>query len=125
MNLKRIMRYVEEHAQSSPDAPAILAPGRLPVTYARLNEAVRGVSAYLSNRGLGPHNRVAVLLPDGVEFLLAFLAVSNVATCVPLDHNFTKDEFKSYLELSKAKALLVQDKTAGPAALAAQRLGIP
>jgi acyl-CoA synthetase (AMP-forming)/AMP-acid ligase II/thioesterase domain-containing protein/acyl carrier protein len=124
MSLKRIMSYIEAHALSTPETPAILAPRREPLNYAQLNKIVRETGGYLASLGLGINDRVAVALTDGMDMACAFFAVSNIATFIPLNPAFSSDEFKYYLRLLKVKALLVQENTRNEAEQAAAELGI-
>ena len=56
---------IQSYGRSARERDAILAPGRLPITYGTLwvwaKETVRG----LRNLGVGRRDRVAVVLPDG------------------------------------------------------------
>ncbi len=124
MSEARIMSYIEAHALSTPETPAILAPRRKPLTFAQLNEIVRQTGGYLAGLGLGINDRVAVALTNGMDMACAFFAVSNIATFIPLNPAFSSDEFKYYLRLLKVKALLVQENTRNEAEQAAAELGI-
>src|SRR5215472_12325830 len=63
---------------------AILAPDCAPVTYGavwvRVNDAIRALRSF----GIGPSDRVAVVLPNGPEAAVAVVAVAAGAVCVPL-----------------------------------------
>ena len=58
--------------------------------------------------GLGRNDRVALVLPNGPEMAVAFLAVAASATCAPLNPAYSADEFDFYLADLHAKALIVQ-----------------
>src|SRR5713101_3768803 len=74
---------LEHHAERTPDASAILAPGRAPLTYSRLYQHIDKVGNTLRAMGLGRHDRVAVVLPNGPDLAEAILAVAATATCAP------------------------------------------
>ena len=68
------------------------APGRAPLTYGRLYRHIDDVVQTLHAMGVGRHDRVALVLPNGPEMAVAFLAVAG-ATCAPLNPAYSADEF--------------------------------
>lgn len=117
----RIGHILQEWARRTPDAPAILAPGRVPLTYGRLGRHVDDVRSMLHARGVEYQDRVALFLPDGPEMAVAFLAVAANATCVPLNPAYSHHVLAVYLADIRAKALVVQAGLDTPARHAAQR----
>jgi acyl-CoA synthetase (AMP-forming)/AMP-acid ligase II len=72
-----------------------------------LNQVER-LTAILHSFGIGRGDRVAMALPNGLEVITAFLAVTTAAaTAAPLNSAYTADEFRFYLEDIGAKALIV------------------
>ena len=110
-----IPQMLADHAEYTPDALALLAPGRLPLTYSRLHQHVHDVLQMLHVIGLGRHDRIAVVLPNGPEMAVAFLGVSAVATCVPLNPTCGSSEFDLYFTELRPKALIVQAGIDSPA----------
>ena len=55
---------LEHHARRIPDAPAILAPERAPLTYGRLYQHVDEMEGRLRAMGITRNDRVAVVLPN-------------------------------------------------------------
>src|SRR5688572_19010749 len=50
---------------------------------------------------------VAIVLPNGIEFLISFLAVGNVGCkCAPLNPAYLEEEFSFYLKDTESKVLL-------------------
>ncbi|MDZ7959605.1 MAG: AMP-binding protein [Aulosira sp. DedQUE10] len=94
--------------RQNPGARAIAAPGRPPLTYARLDEHRQHISATLNGLGLGVGDRVAIVLPNGPEMAAAFLAVAACATSAPLNPAYSAEQFEFYLGDLNAKALIVQ-----------------
>src|SRR5262245_60825897 len=72
-------------AQQTPEAVAIAAPGRAPLTYGRLLERVDAVADALAARGIGRHDRVAIAIPNGPEMAVAFLGIASSSCCAPLN----------------------------------------
>lgn len=71
-------------AERRPDAPAILAPGRAPLSYAGLVAAVERAAAALCAQGVTPGTRIALVLPPGADTVTALLATGAVAAAAPL-----------------------------------------
>jgi amino acid adenylation domain-containing protein/non-ribosomal peptide synthase protein (TIGR01720 family) len=111
-------------AEHTPDAPAILAPGRTPLTYSRLCLHIDNVQQTLQAMGLARNDRVAVVLPSGPEMVVTFLAVASGATCAPLNPDYGTNEFDFYLADLHAKALIVQAGIDTPVRAVAQARGI-
>jgi acyl-CoA synthetase (AMP-forming)/AMP-acid ligase II len=103
-----LAHLLELHASSRPEAVAIEAPGRPPLTYRRLREEVGRAAAALGAMGVGQGIRVALVLPNGPEMAVAFLAVATCATSAPLNPAYRAREFSFHLGDMDAGAVLVQ-----------------
>ncbi len=112
-------------AEHVPDAVAIAAPGRVPLTYAGLRRHVEDTVRRLNDLGVGRNDRVAIMLPNGPEMTSAFLGVAAGATAAPLNPAYQRSELDFYLGDLEAKALIVQAKDESPARSVARRRGIP
>jgi acyl-CoA synthetase (AMP-forming)/AMP-acid ligase II/acyl carrier protein/NRPS condensation-like uncharacterized protein len=116
---------LSDYGRNAPDRYAILAPGRLPMTYGALwmqaNDVVRG----LRSVGVGRADRVAVALPDGPEAAVATIAVAAGAVCVPLNPGFTDDEYQRYFGELHLAALLTSADLNSASRRVAHILGIP
>ena len=77
-----IQYVLADWALRTPDAPALLASGRLPLTYGRLHRHIDEVVQRLRTLGVGCEDRVALAMPTGSEMAVAFLAVAVGAVCV-------------------------------------------
>jgi amino acid adenylation domain-containing protein len=113
-----------EQAKCSPEAPAMVTPERVPLTYGRLWRHVDEMVQTLQAMGIGRHDRVVMVLPNGAEMALAFLSVAAGATCAPLHPAYGRNEFDFYLTALQAKALMVQAGTDSPACDIARARGI-
>jgi acyl-CoA synthetase (AMP-forming)/AMP-acid ligase II/acyl carrier protein len=114
-----------ENSNIDPKAPAILAVGGDVISYRQLAERVVEIALQLNRWGIGRDDRVAVVLPNGPEMAVTFLAASAVATCAPLNPSYTKDELKFSLQDLRAKALIALPGGDQPAYRAASEAGIP
>ena len=71
-----------------------------------------------------PGDRVAIVMPDGPEMAVAFLAVSAVATAAPLNPRSTRHEFASSFADLKVQTLLTSESVEAPVVVAAREAGI-
>ena len=120
------LRHLVEHwAQRTPEGIAITAPGRAPLTYRRLLARIDAVAEALVARGVGPHDRVAIALPNGPETAVAFLGVASSAACAPLNPAYRASEASTHLTQLRARALIVASNDEIAARSAAESLDIP
>ncbi len=120
-----VEQLVIDGVRQNPEAGAIASPGRLPLTYAGLERQIENVCATLNTMGLGVGDRIAIVLPNGPEMAITFLAVVTCATSAPLNPAYSEAEFDFYLEDLNAKALIVQSGIDSPARQVAAALNIP
>ena len=111
-------------AERRPNAPALLAPRRTPISYGRLWSHVQQVAGTLHTLGIGPRDNIAVALSGGPEMASGFLAMSAAAICAPLNPNYRTNEFEFYLSDLNPKALILQAGDESPAGAVARSLGI-
>ena len=107
------------------DAVAISAPATPDLSYRALRAQVAATLKDLQSAGLTPDDRVAIVLPNGPEMAVAFLAVAAAVTSAPLNPSYRADEFEFYLTDLKAKALVVEAGSTSPAIEVAKKLGVP
>ena len=108
-------------AERNAAAIAIAAPGRPPLSYRRLLHQVEDTVRTLAAAGLKRNDRVAVVLPNGPEMAVTFLAVAAGAICAPLNPAYTEDEFDFYISDLNARALIILSGLDSPARKVAQR----
>ena len=116
---------IASHARKNPEKEAILSLGGSPLSYSGLFAQIESTVSALNARGIGPSDRVALVLPNGPEMAVAFVAVASGATCAPLNPAYKADEFAFYLSDLDAKALIVQQGVDSPARAVAAEKGIP
>ncbi len=116
---------IRSQAEENPSAPAILAPGRLPLTYGRLNQHVEEVLGMLNSLGIARNDRVATVLPEGPELAVTVVTIASGATCVPLNPAYRAAELHLRLANLNCKALLVPEKNAAVPVSVGKTLGIP
>lgn len=102
-----------------------IVEGGLSVTYSDLARMARGFSSFLSARGIGKGDRVAIFLPNSVEFAAAVFGVSlSGAVSVPVNSSLKTDEVGFYLEHSGAGLLVTGDELMGTALEASSGRGV-
>lgn len=106
-------------------AAAIGAPDRPWLSGPALAAQIASVATALASAGIGSRDRVAIVLPNGPEMAVCFLAIAASATAAPLNPAYKDEEFAFYLEDLRPAALILWHDDQGPAGAVAQRLGIP
>ena len=107
------------------ESTAINAPGQEALSYGGLLQLVENTVVTLNRNGIRRNDRVAIVLPNGAEMAVAFIAVSCGATAAPLNPAYQKPEFDFYLSDLKAGALVVEENSNSPALESARELNIP
>jgi len=79
------------------------------VSYNELGSMVESFSSFLYSKGIKKGDTVVILLPNSIEFIVAFFSVSNLgAVSVPVNTTFKKEEIAYYVNHSSAKLILTQ-----------------
>ena len=120
-----IRALIAASAATRPDARAICAPGRPPLSYGRLHHQLHVVRDALRRLGIGSRDRVALLYSDGPELAVALLSAAASATCAPLNPKYQAGEYDFYLSDLMVSALMVQSDLDSPAREAARRHSLP
>lgn len=119
-----LIQLLDNRAAGHPNAPAILAPGRAPLTYSGLARQVHETRDRLDVLGISGGDRVAIVLGNGPEMATAFLGVAACAVSAPLNPSYRAEEVQFYLSDLQAKALIVQQGQETPARAVAHALGV-
>lgn len=119
-----VHRIVSKWARRTPNAVAIAAPERAPLTYGRLENHIENVVGTLNSLGIGRSDRVAVVLPNSPDMAVAFLAVASGAICAPLNPLYQASELRFFISDLRAKALIIQSGIDSPAIDIAKEKGI-
>lgn len=89
-----------------PDKYAYIYEGKS-VTYKELNQQVDRLAAGLSAQGFGKGDRVALILDNSPEFVIAYYGILRLGACVvPINPMFTQGEISYILDNSQAKAVI-------------------
>jgi acyl-CoA synthetase (AMP-forming)/AMP-acid ligase II len=104
---------------------AIGAPGRPWLDGPGLARLAASVAGTLAERGIGPGDRVGIVLPNGPEMATAFLTVAAACCAAPLNPAYKADEFEFYLSDLRPAAIILAPGGSEAAAEVAGRLGVP
>ena len=91
------------------DHVALVEPEGRSFSYDSLRSHINRLGKDLVTQGITRSDRVAMVLPNNAESVIAFLAVSSVAVAAPLNPGYKLDEFKFYLEDVNARALITSE----------------
>jgi fatty-acyl-CoA synthase len=109
------------HALMQPNATALRFLGRT-TTWAELHRRVSGLAAALHRRGVGPGDRVMILMLNRPEFVETCLAATMLgAIAVPVNFRLTPPEL-AYLVEDCGSAVLVTEPMLAPLAAAVRDL---
>jgi acyl-CoA synthetase (AMP-forming)/AMP-acid ligase II len=113
------------HAQRFADAPAILAPDCVPLSYRRLYRHIDVIGRTLRGKGIGRDDRIAVLMPNGPELAVAIVATAANAACASINPAYSAEELDRYFADLKPRALILPAGVDGPARRVAEARGLP
>jgi oxalate---CoA ligase len=120
-----LFEILKTQAETNPANPALLAPGRSPLTFANLFSLIETSKTWLNSHGICRNDCLAIVLPNGPEIAAAFLAAACTAAAAPLNPSYRVNEFEFYLSDLDARAILLLKGDETPARQAAARHGIP
>ncbi|GAB2695006.1 amino acid adenylation domain-containing protein [Kitasatospora kifunensis] len=105
----------EAQAARTPQATALIFEGG-ELTYAELNASANRLARHLVALGIGPESRVAVSLPRGERYAVAFLAIAKAgAAYLPIDPDYPAERI-AYLLQDASPALLLTEAQISPTA---------
>jgi oxalate---CoA ligase len=116
-----IFNYIRQ----TPDAAALLAPGKRSLTFAMLLHQIEETETALDSCGVYPNDVVALVLPDGPEMAVAVLGVACTRAFAPINPSLTASEYESCLSSLRPAALMVPAGSESAATVAADAMGIP
>jgi len=90
------------------DSPAVIPiDNRKPCTHARLRQFIVDIGPSFWKCNVGRNDRVALLLPNGPELAVAFVAVLTYCCCAPLNPANTAGEIQGELLNVSARAMII------------------
>jgi len=95
--------------------PAIQAPSRQALSYAGLWDQVAATVNVLKAAGVSPADRIALLLPNGPEMAVAFLAAASAGGAAPLNPAYRAKELEFYFSDLRPRIVLIDSRLDTPA----------
>ncbi|WP_169813145.1 AMP-binding protein [Nocardia jejuensis] len=99
--------YLDTHARTRPDHTALHIENET-LTYSQLAHQVHSVASGFTAHGIGPNETVALVLPNCIEFVVAWLALGRIgAITAPVNTSLGTDGLAHALHLSGATNAIV------------------
>jgi acyl-CoA synthetase (AMP-forming)/AMP-acid ligase II len=113
-------------ADPGSSGPAIFAPASgAALTYKNLSDQVEHLAAAFRHAGLAPGDCVAMVLPNGLEVLVLFLALTRARlVAAPLNPAYKTDELHFFMQDAQVR-VVIADGAIAAAKEAAAGLGLP
>ena len=102
---------VERQARRRPDAPSLIHPDATAVSYADLLAVIEQVHARLAGMGIGPGDRVVLLLDPCLATATAKIAVAASATACPLNPAASLEELRHAVKRLGPKVVVTSADT--------------
>jgi len=104
-----VHQLLRRHAEAHPQKPAF-EDARSSISYADLSDATAKLATHLQHVGVFPGDRVAIVLPNSVEWAVACLAcVRAGAIAVPISHDAAGPEIEYRLGDASCAAVITSD----------------
>lgn len=101
-----MITQLRRHALNRPDLPALTVDGRT-LTFAELDILSEAAAHRYAELGVEPGDRVAIVLPNSVEFVVAAFATLKVgATICPMSPRLPQPELTKLIQLADPKLLI-------------------
>ena len=120
----RILNLIEPYVELHPDSPAIIDPEGNMLNYTVLYDTVFSLASCLSSHGIKKNQRIAAAMDSKMEIAVLYLAVSSIASFVPLDADFSVENFRYYLKLLKVDCLILSENYQGPLLVLAAKMNL-
>lgn len=101
---------IAHYAEFSPNAPALIEPDGKSFSYSEICVQMEALSRRLKEAGAGFGERVAVLLPQGTQQVLAVAGALNHHIAIPLQTKTTAAELESSLRRLAASTLITSSE---------------
>ncbi len=110
---RTVAEALRQMAERRPEAPFLVAGDR-ELSFSEVASRSRALAVGLRNLGVEPGDRIAIHLPNWLEFpLTAFAAAELGATIVPLDPGYTPRELQFMLRNSEATVAVTAERYEG------------
>ena len=109
--IKPMGEMLREHAAKRPNKLAFEDSAGAKLTYGELEARSANLAGQLQDRGIDAGHTVAILLPNGVDWVLSCAAIARTgAVSVPISHEAVEAEIRYRLEDAQCRAILVSQR---------------
>jgi long-chain acyl-CoA synthetase len=107
---RTLLDYLSENAARWPSRPALFFKGAT-ITYSQLEKSSTRVGAGLASLGIKPGDRVAIILPNCPQFIVAEIAAWKAGAIVcPINPTYTDRELAAALNATGAETAVVLNR---------------
>jgi len=116
---KSIIELIKAH-----NGPCLLSEDGLEINYQALANNIEMVGTQLSSINMKKNKICALVLPNGIDMAISFLALANFVTVSPLNPNYTKEEFLFFLQDLDCEFIIADNNASDGLVESAKQLGI-
>ncbi len=120
----KIIDLIRPNVEAYPESPAIIDADGNYMDYKNLYKTILSLGQFLFNKGVKKNQRIAAAMENKLDMSVLYLAVSSIASFVPLDADFSEENFRYYFELLKVKFLILRKDYNGPLITIAKEMNI-
>ena len=116
---KSIIEVIKAH-----NGPCLFNEDALEIKYEALAKNIEMIGLQLSSIDMKNNKICALVLPNGIDMAVSFLALANFVTVSPLNPNYTKEEFLFFLQDLDCGFIIADHKASNALVESAKELGI-
>ena len=106
--MSTLVDYLSSSSARWPDRTAVVDTGGGALTYADLDRRSSALAGFLAARGVGPGDRVGVVLPKSATTVTALFGIMKAgAAYVPIDHSAPAERGRGILTDCQVRAVIV------------------
>jgi acyl-coenzyme A synthetase/AMP-(fatty) acid ligase len=118
------MTILEMISKAIPGASAIEDVNGGKMTYGQLKANAHKVVGFLNNAGFKKTDRIAIIMPNGLQLAVTLVSVASGFTVMPINPDYKAPEFENYLLALHPRALLTKAGTMSWQLETARNLGL-
>ncbi|MFL2800346.1 MAG: AMP-binding protein [Paracoccaceae bacterium] len=116
---KSIIEIIKAH-----NGPCLFDEDELEINYEALAKNIEMIGTQLSSIDMKNNKICALVLPNGLNMAVSFLALANFVTVSPLNPNYTKEEFLFFLQDLDCEFIIADHNASNALVESAKQLGI-
>tara|TARA_A100001015_G_scaffold207342_1_gene231857 strand:+ start:667 stop:2238 length:1572 start_codon:yes stop_codon:yes gene_type:complete len=116
---KSIVEIIKTH-----NGPCFFNEGELEIKYEALAKNIEMIGTQLSSIDMKNNKICALVLPNGINMAMSFLALANFVTVSPLNPNYTKEEFLFFLQDLDCEFVIADHNASNALVESTKQLGI-